>query len=257
MVNPQLLALRDQLSELVLAKYPDAKVEFLGDALVIRYRSPEFETHLLTPFADTFPTKAEQFPADFSEFIIRVSAEDGFMATKLEQNAGAKEQTYGTLDSSVYAWNSTRLKYRVLHPTDIPMNSWVYPAIGRLSRANLFDKPLRFELGLGSDLHGSRPLTPYEVTVALARTLYIPEKNQRLNAAPQDLKGDFANLRMAFPTEYVLSLSAPDEKRDLQKQLLWLASAYGKGVDANFVADVKQIVADYAAGALAETSPVN
>lgn len=249
MANPQLLALRDQLSELVLAKYPDAKIEFLGDALVIRRRSAKFETHLLTPFDDTFPTDGTQFPADYSEFVIRLSAADGFMATGLEQNAGMKEKAYGTLDSSVYAWKSTRRKDRSFYFNDfyfndIPMTSWVYPALERLSRAGLIGK--LYQTG-GSILSGKRPMTSYEAIIFVARALDNEQSQKNLANASPDLKEDFANLRIAFPTEYLAGLRAGYKKQHTQTQVLWLTFAYGKGVDTKFVADFKQTVADYAA----------
>ena len=253
MANPQLLALRDQLSELVLAQYPDAKAELLGDAIVIRRRSPKRETHLFTPFDDTFPTEGTAFSADYSEFVLRVSAEEGLMAAELKQNVGVKEKAYGTFDSSVYAWNSTRGKERSFYFNDIPMTSWVYPALQRLSRASLIEKPYP----IGSVLNGNRSFTVYEATVSLARALDNESAQQKLAAAPQDLKEDFANLRLAFPTEYVMSSRVRDEKQDAQKQLLWLTLAYGKGVDAKFVADVKQAVADYANQTETREMPAN
>ena len=246
MANPQLFALRDQLSELVSAKYPDATVEFLGDALVIRRRSPKFETHLLTPFADTFPAKAEQFSVDYDEFIIRVSAADIFadsVVAVLQPNLGTKENFYGTSDSSIYEWKSTRKQERPFYVDDIPMNSWIYPALDRLSDAGLIQNLNH----VGMTINGRRPFTAYEVMIVVAHALDTEERKQQLAAAPQNLKEDFANLRMAFPPEYFDGIAAQDAKQNAPKQVLWLAFAYGKGVDAKFVADIKQAVADYAA----------
>ena len=255
MANPQLLALGEQLRELVTAKYPDAIIEFLGDALVIRYRSPKFETHLFTPFDDTFPTDATQFSADYSEFIFRVSTadilEDSRMAV-LQRNLGTKEKAYGTSVSSVYAWKSTRNQERSFYFNDIPMTSWIYPALDRLSDAGLIQNLNH----VGMTINGSRPLTSYEVMIAVAHALDIEERRQKLAAAPQNLKEDFANLRMAFPIEYFDGIPA-QASQNTQKQVIWLACAYGKGVDAKFVADVKQTVAAYAAKEFAQTAPAN
>ena len=242
MANPQLLGLRAQLSALVIKEYPDAQVEFLGDALVIQRRSANSATHLFTPFEDTFPSDAIQFPADFSEFIIRVSAEDGFMAAGLKQNAGTTERAYGTFDSSVYAWNSTRSKYRDFYFNDIPMTSWVYPALYRLSHADLIERPSP----IGSVLNGSRPFTVYEVTISIARALDNAEARRKLAVAPESLKQDFADLRMAFPLEFLSDMRGRDEKQNFQTQALWLTFAYGKGVAPNFINAVKQTVAAYA-----------
>lgn len=246
MANPQLLALRDQLAELVLAKYPDAKVEFLGDALVIRRRSTKFETHLFTPFDNTFPTDGIQFPADFDEFAIRVSAADimaDSVVAVLQPNLGTKEHAYGTSDSIIYAWKSAGRQKHSFYINDIPMTSWVYPVLHRLAGAGLIEN----WNSVGPILNSNRPFTSYEVMVAVARALDKEESRQKLAAAPQNLKEDFANLRIAFPTEYFDGIAARDANQNAKKQVLWMAFAYGKGVDAKFVADVKQTIADYAA----------
>ncbi len=254
MANPQLLVLRDQLSALVSAKYPYAKVEFLGDALIIRNRSAKFGTHLLTPFDDTFPTNGVQFPEDYSEFVIRVSDVDSFVSAELKKNAETKEKGYGTFVSSVYDWKSTRRKDREIFFKDIPMTSWIYPALEKLSHAGLIEK--LYQTG-GSILGGKRPMTAYEPIIFVARALDNDQSQKNLANASPDLKEDFAKLRMVFPTEYLTGLKAGYKKQETQTQSLWLVFAYGNGVNTQFVGNVKQTIADYAAKELAENPPAN
>ena len=89
---------------------------------------------------------------------------DALAQAGLKQDAGTKEESYGTFDSSVYAWKSMRRKDRDFYFNDFPLTSWVYPALYRLSDAGLIDN-----INPNNYWKQNRPFTLYEVTSANTR----------------------------------------------------------------------------------------
>lgn len=255
-----LKVLEEQLKPIILEKYPDAKIEFLGDTLVIRYRSTQFDNHLFTPFADTFPAYKDQFPSEFPEFIILINVRGKETFYRIDFKSDGSPTPFGTVESKIYSVKEMRKYDGRPEFEDVPFTSWAFSALYRLTTAGLIENMVPSGTR-------NRPVTRYEFTVMVAKTLDNEKMLEKLAAAPENLKEDFANLRMEFPIEPFFSSQIrtgvsplTGRKRLAGNQYLWFVFAYGHGADVALVGRVKQTVDDYAKAnfvedAVAEETP--
>ena len=241
--------LAKQLGDIVRVKYPDAKIELFTDVLLIRYRSANFKTHLWTPFEDTFSTKEDRFSVDSPEFVIRISTEDDTVAVELAHRTRTQQTgAFRTFYSKLYCLRKTKTEGEDPRFRDITITDRSLPALYRLNAAGLIEN-----LNLNPEGYAKyppRPFSFYEVSFIVAQTLDDEKRMAKLVAAPDDLKEDFANLRMAFPSERLFGSDRADEDT-----FLCFNFAYGKATDAAMVSDIKRTVADYADQRKAEKIP--
>ena len=259
--TPHTIAIEKQLRAVVATKYPNAEFKFLDNALVVRYRSAKFEKHLTMPF-DNLSSAAQQFPPNFSEWIIRIDVENNRTYYGSPIKSSEQSQPLGAVFSNVYSVKkiaSTNDDSNLF--ADIPFTSWIYPSLHKIIESDVIDYA-------GWKDSRNRPFTRYELLVMITRNIESGNRTAKLETAPQEVKDAISDLQWEIPAEVLFSpelhselemvdksaaIAKLKERRErAENQRLLFVFAYGKGTDAEFVAQIKRTVADYAAANFAE-----
>lgn len=264
-----LLGLQRKLKRTILPKYPETIFEqrpFQLDrdpySLIIHFQSNNYTSHITEIDGNLSKEETEKFPADFSEFILRLElTSDYYTYTHKLAYPTESSQPFGATFMNRY--NMKVLSDDVPGTTvisDTPDHKWLYNAYDLLYPLLPADLvPNRHRLAMGE-------LTRMEIAMATAR---LTDKNnednmkarEKINKNPE-LTRALKVLQQEFARELAEFGLHPDGLKTFGNGKTWptryeflsLNFSYGKGFDAKLRTQIEHTIADYTAAWLKSNS---
>jgi hypothetical protein len=252
--NFSLTDLKENLSKIILKKYPDAYIDRRGERLTIYFRSNNYKTHITDENRNLSKEPSNCFPSDFSEFKLDININsDYYTYTHKSTFPSERSETFGATFMNGY--NLKILPDDIPSTTtisDTPFHRWLYSAYDLLSKAGLL-----YARTYGTCMGGCLGMTRMEFAVATAR---LTDKDnlkahEKINKNPE-LKKALKVLQREFAPELAkLGLhSVGLNIWPTRYEYLSLDFSYGKGFDPELRKQIEHTIADYTAAWLKSNS---
>jgi hypothetical protein len=262
-----LLDIQKKLKEIILAKYPETlfgqrpfRLDRAPYSLIIHFRLNEFKPHITGTYGNLSTEEPKNFPADFSEFILRLElTSDYYTYTHKLKFPSKRSEPFGATFMNRY--NLEVLPDNVPGITDIsetPDHDWLYGAYEVFVKAGLIDDTRP------TTCMGCIPLTRMGFAIATARLTDDVKAQETISKKPE-LKSALKVLQQEFARELAELGLYPKGLKTFNNGKTWptrykylsLNFSYGKGFDPKLRKQIEHTIADYAAAWLKSNSASN
>jgi len=258
------LELQEKLKKIILPQYPetifeqrpfDKKMEFYS--LIIHFRFDENKFHITNSNGNLSTEETKNFPADFSEFILRLRfTSDYYTYTHKLKFPSERSEPFGTIFRKRY--NIEFLPDNVPGETDIsdtPNHRWLYGAFESFVKAGLIDD------NRSNTCMGCLPLVRTQFAIITARLTNDVKVQEAINEKPE-LKSALKILQQEFARELAEFGLYPKSLKTFSNGKTWpdrykylsLDFSCGKGFDPKLRKQIEHTIADYAAAWLKSNS---